>query len=351
MARAREASRPSEDMRPLVIREYISSTAELPLPERQVVRLLLRLMEVLNQENNVLLVPSPIYLVGDIHGQLDDLLWMFQLVGAVEPIIQDPSVRPNMPVHHRPGTFRHEKHFLFMGDYVDRGHHSLNTFLYLAALKLEFPQSVYLLRGNHESRQVSNRYGFYHEIILNYGHAGLWMVCNDVFDLLPMAALVDHDVFCVHGGLSPAIPMIEKISLLDRQVEIPQSGPLADLCWSDPENVSAWRETSMGAGYLFGRNETTKFTRINRLDFVARSHQLAQAGYAEYFGHTPEREYRLITICSAPNYCYKSGNEAAIMALRIKAQEKELIVYHEADKSCKIIPPEDERPVANQYFG
>jgi diadenosine tetraphosphatase ApaH/serine/threonine PP2A family protein phosphatase len=92
----------------------------------------------------------------------------------------------------------------------------LNTFLYLVCLKLEFPQSVFMLRGNHESRQVSTRYGFYHEIILNYGHAGLWMMCNDVFDLLPLAALIDQDVFCVHGGLSPKIPMLEKISLLDR---------------------------------------------------------------------------------------------------------------------------------------
>jgi diadenosine tetraphosphatase ApaH/serine/threonine PP2A family protein phosphatase len=218
------------------------------------------------------------------------------------------------------------------------------------ALKLEFPQSIYLLRGNHESRQVSNRYGFYHEIILNYGHAGLWMMCNDVFDLLPIAALVDHDVFCVHGGLSPKIPMVEKISLLDRQVEIPQTGPLADLCWSDPENVTTWRENTRGAGYLFGKQETMKFTRINRLEFVARSHQLAQDGFAKYFGDGPVREYRLITIWSAPNYSYKYGNDASVMALRMVAQEKDLVIYKEADKERKIILPADERPVINQYF-
>jgi diadenosine tetraphosphatase ApaH/serine/threonine PP2A family protein phosphatase len=127
---------------------------------------------------------------------------------------------------------------------------------------------------------VSTRYGFYHEIILNYGHAGLWMICMECFDLLPMAALINQDVFCVHSGLSP------KISLLDRQVELPPS-ELADLCWSDPENVSTWRENTRGAGYLFGIGECTKFTRLNRLDFVARSHQLAQDGHVEYFG-SPE---------------------------------------------------------------
>jgi hypothetical protein len=148
----------------------------------------------------------------------------------------------------RPQTFEPTKRFLFVGDYVDRGWHSLNTFLYLVCLKLEFPECVYMLRGNHESRQVSTRYGFYHEIILNYGHAGLWMMCMECFDLLPMAALIDTDVFCVHGGLSPKIPMIEKVSLLDRRVELPPQGPLADICWSDPESVSTWRENTRGAG-------------------------------------------------------------------------------------------------------
>jgi hypothetical protein len=129
MARATEAPRWENEM--IQIREYISSTELPPLPECQVLDLLHRLMEVLNQESNVILVPSPIYLVGDIHGQLDDLLWMFQQVGAVKPIVKDrgpPKPNGTTP-HHRPGDFDRNKHFLFMGDYVDRGYHSLNTFL------------------------------------------------------------------------------------------------------------------------------------------------------------------------------------------------------------------------------
>jgi diadenosine tetraphosphatase ApaH/serine/threonine PP2A family protein phosphatase len=210
-----------------------------------------------------------------------------------------------------------------------------------------------MLRGNHESRQVSTRYGFYHEIILSYGHAGLWMICNEVFDLLPLAALIDQDVFCVHGGLSPKIPMIEKISLLDRHVDLPQSGPLADLCWSDPENVSAWRENTRGAGYLFGPTETTKFTRMNRLNFIARSHQLAMEGFETYFASPEEkRGYRLITIWSAPNYSYKSGNKASIMGLRLpnEKDEKKLIIFEPRPSYARIELPEDERPVATQYF-
>jgi diadenosine tetraphosphatase ApaH/serine/threonine PP2A family protein phosphatase len=236
-----------------------------------------------------------------------------------------------------------------MGDYVDRGYHSLNTFLYLVCLKLEFPDSIYLLRGNHESRQISNRYGFYHECILNSGHAGLWMLCNEVFDLLPMGALIDHDVFCVHGGLSPKLPMLERISLLDRQQEIPQTGPLADLCWSDPENVTAWRENARGAGYLFGPNETTKFTRLNRLDFIARSHQLAQEGFVEYFaGPEPTRGYRLITVWSAPDYSYRSGNKAAVLALRVPGEASPKTIVEILPATLRIKPRHEEMPASAQ---
>jgi diadenosine tetraphosphatase ApaH/serine/threonine PP2A family protein phosphatase len=306
----------------------------------------------------VLLLPSPIFIVGDIHGQLDDLLYLFGKAGALPTDVPDDpgAARPGQVAdagaYRRPLPFDAARRFLFMGDYVDRGYHSLHTFLFLCALKLQHPQAVHLLRGNHESRQISNRYGFYQECVLSYGHAGLWALCADAFDLLPLAALVDQDVFCVHGGLSPRLPMIEKISLLERQAEIPQSGPVADLCWSDPENVSQWRENTRGAGYLFGFNETTKFTRINRLCFVARSHQLAMEGVTKYFdGPQRDREFRLITIWSAPNYSYRSGNKAAIMALGVEEEDrKRIIVFDQAPARIRIKPADDEMPAAPFYF-
>jgi hypothetical protein len=146
--------------------------------------------------------------------------------------------------------------------------------------------------------------------------------------------------------------MIEKISLLERQVEIPQNGPMADLCWSDPENVSQWRENTRGAGYLFGVNETIKFTRINRLEFIARSHQLAMEGITPFFqGPQPEREYRLITVWSAPNYSYRSGNKAAILGLRTnREQEKHIIIFEQAPRRIRITPSEVEMGAGPSYF-
>jgi diadenosine tetraphosphatase ApaH/serine/threonine PP2A family protein phosphatase len=307
--------------------------------ESTVMGLLMRLMEVLIQENNVLLVSAPIFIVGDIHGQLDDLLSLFQQSGGITNN-DDPNFQP--------------ANYLFLGDYVDRGYHGLNTFLYLVTLKLQFPNQIWLLRGNHESRQVSSRYGLYSEIILNYGHAGLWMLVNDAFDLLPVGALVDQDVFCVHGGLSPKIPLIERLSLENRQVELPASGAICDVCWSDPENVPEWRENTRGAGFLFGPEQAAKFTRINRLQFVARSHQLCQEGYAKFFGDPPEKgkhEYRLITVWSAPNYSYRSGNKATIMKFRFPGMPQDDLLVDVPSNEIRIVPAGNEQGnQTSQYF-
>lgn len=194
-----------------------------------------------------------------------------------------------------------------MGDYVDRGYYSLHTFVYLCTLKLLFPQNVFLLRGNHESRQVNQLYGFYAEILIQFGNPGIWTICNDIFDLLPMAALIDKRIFCVHGGISPDIPTLDKISLYSRNDELNQKGPFCDMCWSDPEEVSDWKLNPRCAGYLFGAKQAKEFNRLNNLKFIARSHQLAQDGFQWFF------DQNLITVWSAPNYMYRCGNLASIM--------------------------------------
>lgn len=244
-------------------------------------------MEVLYTENNVIELSSPITICGDIHGQLYDLFELFD------------RATNNAGIGNQK--------FLFMGDYVDRGRFSIETFAYLAALKLRYPGQFFLLRGNHECRQVNQMYGFYNETQMLYGHAGVWTFCNDVFDLLPMAALIDGRVFSVHGGLSPKITLIESIALLNRQAELPSNGPLCDLCWSDPEDIQIWKENQRGAGWIFGAPQAKEFCFNNGLDFVTRSHQLAMEGYKWFFDH------KLVTVWSAPNYMYRSGNKACVM--------------------------------------
>lgn len=296
------------------------------IEESIVVMILMKIMEVLYQECNVLVLQSPIVIVGDIHGQLDDLFELFRISGDKE-----------------------QQKYIFMGDYVDRGYHSLDTFLYLVCLKLKYPCQFYLLRGNHESRQVSQMYGFYNEIIMNYGHAGLWIMCNEVFDLLPVAALIDKDIFSVHGGLSPDLPLIEMISLQIRNRELPSSGPLSDLCWSDPEDVRKWRQNQRGAGYLFGANEVKKFNQVNHLTLITRSHQLAMEGFKYFFPdpNSKEPKGRLVTIWSAPNYSYRSGNEATVMKLRFPGLEQYYLPVFKP--AVNRIVPKDV-PTISQYF-
>jgi diadenosine tetraphosphatase ApaH/serine/threonine PP2A family protein phosphatase len=145
------------------------------------------------------------------------------------------------------------------------------------------------------------------------------------FDLLPIAALIDGDVFSVHGGLSPRLRLLERINLVDRKVEIPTEGLLADLTWSDPEELppdKKWMKSKRGAGFLFGKEATKEFVHLNRLAVVTRSHQIAREGYQWYFGD-PGSTYpgRVLDVWSAPNYAYKEGNLASFLKLRCDGGE------------------------------
>lgn len=149
---------------------------------------------------------APVTICGDIHGQFYDLLELFRTGGDV----------PNTS-------------YIFMGDFVDRGYNSVETFELLLCLKLKYPEFVTMLRGNHESRQITTVYGFYDEVMRKYGNGNPWKFCTDIFDYLTISALVEGKVFCVHGGLSPEIKTLDQIRTLDRKLEIPHEGAFCDL--------------------------------------------------------------------------------------------------------------------------
>ena len=191
---------------------------------------------------------------------------------------------------------------------MDRGHNSVETFELLLCLKVRYPDRITLLRGNHECRQITQVYGFYEECVRKYGNANPWKYCTDVFDYLNLAAIIDGRVLCVHGGLSPELRTLDQIRTIERQQEIPHEGSFCDLMWSDPEDIETWAMSPRGAGYLFGAKVTQEFNQINGLDLICRAHQLVQEGFKYMFDNS------LVTVWSAPNYCYRCGNVAAILS-------------------------------------
>jgi len=256
------------------------------LSENQVKTLCEKAKEILSKESNVQEVKCPITVCGDVHGQFHDLMELFR-IGGCSP----------------------DTNYLFMGDYVDRGYYSVETVTLLVTLRVRFKERITLLRGNHESRQITQVYGFYDECLRKYGNANVWKYFTDLFDYLPLTALVDGQIFCLHGGLSPSIDTLDHIRALDRLQEVPHEGPMCDLLWSDPDDRGGWGISPRGAGYTFGQDISETFNHSNGLTLVARAHQLVMEGYN--WSH----DRNVVTIFSAPNYCYRCGNQAAIMEL------------------------------------
>jgi len=192
---------------------------------------------------------------------------------------------------------------------VDRGYYSVETVTLLICLKLRYNDRVTITRGNHESRELTQVYGFYDECMRKYGNANVWHYFTDLFDYLPVSALIENTIFCLHGGLSPSLDTLDQIRELDRKQEVPKQGPMCDLLWSDPEDRIGYAPSGRGAGYVFGEDVSSKFNHTNKLTFVSRAHQLVINGYSWHHNKN------MVTIFSAPNYCYRCGNEAAIMEL------------------------------------
>mmetsp|Transcript_9998 Transcript_9998/g.11479 ORF Transcript_9998/g.11479 Transcript_9998/m.11479 type:complete len:308 (+) Transcript_9998:453-1376(+) len=256
------------------------------LKESEVKELCTKAREILVDESNVQRVDAPVTICGDIHGQFYDLIELFNVGGEC------PSTN-----------------YLFMGDFVDRGFFSVETFLLLLALKVRYPDRITLIRGNHESRQITQVYGFYDECLKKYGSVNVWRYCTDIFDYLSLSAIIEDRIFCVHGGLSPSINTLDQIRIIDRKQEVPHDGAMCDLMWSDPEDIDGWGLSPRGAGYLFGKDVVEKFNTTNNIDLICRAHQLVMEGYKWMFNEA------LVTVWSAPNYCYRCGNVAAILEL------------------------------------
>ncbi|XP_022232414.2 serine/threonine-protein phosphatase alpha-2 isoform-like [Drosophila obscura] len=246
----------------------------------------------------LLTVDAPVRIVGDIHGQFVDLLRIFDHIG------------------YPPGV-----NYLFLGDYVDRGQNSIETITLLLALRVKYPENVFLLRGNHESPAVNRVYGFFDECKRRFT-VKLWKSFVDCYNCMPVAAIIAKRIFCCHGGLSPQLKDLSNIKAIPRPCDVPDQGLLCDLLWSDPDRYGfGWSPSDRGVSYLFGRDVLEKFLQKYDFDLICRAHQVVEDGY-EFFA-----KRQLVTVFSAPNYCGQYDNAGASMGV-----DKDLMISFDVQR-------------------
>ena len=259
---------------------------QVDLKEEEIKFLIDKSLQIIKDQKMLVELEAPLHVCGDSHGQYYDLLRIFEHCGY-------------------PGEYN----YLFLGDYVDRGKQSLETVCLLLCYKIKYPEKVTLLRGNHESSVTNRIYGFYDECKRRY-NVRLWRSFTDLFNYLPVAAIIDEKILCMHGGLSPELKNLQNIQDISRPTDIPDTGLLCDLLWSDPDkDVLEYDENDRGVSVIFGEKIVQDFNKKNDLDLIIRAHQVVDDGY-EFFA-----QRQLITIFSAPNYCGEFDNSAGIMII------------------------------------
>ncbi|KAF1813915.1 Metallo-dependent phosphatase [Eremomyces bilateralis CBS 781.70] len=267
------------------------------LTEEQALWIINKGTEILEQEPNMLEMDAPITVCGDVHGQYYDLMKLFEVGG-------DPA----------------DTRYLFLGDYVDRGYFSIECVLYLWSLKIWYPNTLWLLRGNHECRHLTDYFTFKLECKHKYSE-DVYEACMKSFCALPLAAVMNKQFLCIHGGLSPELHTLEDLKSIDRFREPPTQGLMCDILWADPLEEFGQEKTAeffihnhvRGCSYFFSYPAACAFLEKNGLLSIIRAHEAQDAGYRMYRKTRTTGFPSVMTIFSAPNYLDVYNNKAAVL--------------------------------------
>ena len=228
--------------------------------------------------------------VGDIHGNFQDLIRIFRSFGM-------------------PPTTR----YIFLGDYVDRGDYSVEVIVLLFVLYIKFPDDVILLRGNHEFSEICGAYGFKVSIEEQFGNVAMFHVFVDAFGYLPLAAILNKTVFLVHGGISQHLMHVEQIEAIEKPLNDDDDPMIKDLLWSDPSTTSAmFDESTRGELNTYGKTALKQFLERNKLKMMIRGHQFMENGAESLWSRT------LCTVFSSSSYKYQDSNQAAVLKVSDK---------------------------------
>ncbi|MEW5759847.1 MAG: metallophosphoesterase [Candidatus Thermoplasmatota archaeon] len=232
-------------------------------------------ISILRKDKPLLKLNGNFIVVGDTHGDFETSKKIFEL-------------------------YRNEKKFLFLGDYVDRGEKQIENIDYLLSMKIQYPDKLFLLRGNHELSSVNSYYGFQQEVENKYSFS-IYEKYNECFSYLPLAGIINDKIFCVHGGIAKGIKNIEEIEKIERNEE---NELFLQLLWNDPdESISGFKfNWKRGGFYIYGKDVFNEFMDKNKLEKCIRAHEVFPEGHNYFF------DKRLLSIFSAKKYGYARIN-------------------------------------------
>jgi protein phosphatase len=217
---------------------------------------------------------APYYIIGDIHGNIFDLIRII--------------------MHTRSPPW---SRLLLLGDYVDRGEYSVEVVTLLFSLFVIYPDQIVLLRGNHEFESVNTNYGLLTEVLANYHNRPIFEAFNRAFMWMPLAAVVNESIMCVHGGIAPSLKSLQTLRALKRPLLACEADPICDLLWSDPSiDLDGYVHSARGLGVLFGAQSLAEFLDDLGMRTMIRAHQCFQKGVSR-FGND-----RLYTVFSCSAY-------------------------------------------------
>ena len=276
------------------LKEHLKQEGKLD--KTDILELVSTFKNIIKSESNVIKVQDPLIIVGDLHGQFYDLLRIFTKGG-------DPSITK----------------YLFLGDYVDRGAFSIECVLYLMSLKINFKNTFYMLRGNHECRRLTSYFNFKMECEVKYD-LEIYENIMEAFDCLPLVCIINERFIALHGGISPTITYVNDIHKFNRFTEPPTDGAFCDILWADPIEkdvdalVTDWAPNrTRGCSFVFGAKAAIPFLNCNNYLTVIRGHEVQLDGFKINQWNTQVEFPSVITVFSAPNYCDVYNNKGAFI--------------------------------------
>ena len=279
---------------PLEIEKYADESATMVLPSvpsSLIKSICADVGDLFREEQCLLELRAPCIIVGDLHGHILDLYRVFKEFGLPDKIP-----------------------YVFLGDLVDRGEFSLETVILVFLLKLNFPDNVYLIRGNHEFELLSGNCGFAKQINDHYDDfSEVFEAFCITFSFIPLGCLIDGSTLCLHGGLGPGVFSLSQFRKQERPINDFADDFVNSVLWSDPqEGLQGFAPSNRGTGFFFGRDAAKEFLEANNIKTIVRGHECVRPGIQWMFDNS------VVTVFTASNYCGLMGNNAGVLEVKEK---------------------------------